>query len=79
MKASSRRLLGQEPEEKSRLQEMEEALCGLCPSMGYRARMLGFGVCLAIGCLLTIGSLTRWAPAVGCGCCPVQTPSTRTG
>lgn len=59
MKASTRRLLGQEPEEKSTLHEMEEAVCGMCPTMNYRGRMIGFGVCLALGSVLTLGSFTR--------------------
>lgn len=59
MKESSRRLLGGEPEEKSTLQEMEEQCCRCCPTMSYKSRMLGFGVCLTVGCILTLGSLTR--------------------
>lgn len=59
MKASSRRLLGGEPEEKSTLQEMEEAVCGVCPSLSWRNRLIGFGACLAVGFFLTFGSLFR--------------------
>lgn len=61
MKASSKRLLGGEPEEKSTLQEMEEAVCGVCPTISYTSRMIGFAVCLALGFILTLGSLTRSA------------------
>ena len=60
MKASSRRLLGGEPEEKTTLQEMEEAVCGVCPSLSWRHRIIGYGTCLAVGCILTFGSLFRF-------------------
>ncbi|CAM9135672.1 unnamed protein product [Choristocarpus tenellus] len=59
MKESSRRLLGQEPEEKTAMQEMEEAVCGVCPSMTLKQRIAGFGFCLTIGFLLTFGSTFR--------------------
>ena len=59
MKASSRRLLGGEPEEKTTLQEMEEACCGVCPSLSWRSRIVGYGVCLTVGFILTFGSLFR--------------------
>lgn len=59
MKSNTRKLLGGQEQEKSTLQEMEEAVCGVCPTMSYQTRMIGFGVCLTLGALLTIGSLTR--------------------
>ena len=58
-KASTQRLLGREPEEKTSLQQMEEAVCGGCPTLSYRNRLIGFGACLAMGFLLTFGSLFR--------------------
>ncbi|CAM9311689.1 unnamed protein product [Ectocarpus sp. 12 AP-2014] len=61
MKASSMRLLGGEPEEKSALQEMEEAVCSVCPSLSWRNRLIGYGACLAVGFCLTFGSLFRVA------------------
>ncbi|CAM9162336.1 unnamed protein product [Ascophyllum nodosum] len=60
-KASTQRLLGREPEEKTSLQQMEEAVCGGCPTLSYRNRLIGFGACLAMGFLLTFGSLFRLA------------------
>lgn len=59
MKESSRRLLGGEPEEKSALQEMEEAVCSVCPSLSWRNRLIGYGACLAAGFILTFGSMFR--------------------
>lgn len=59
MKESSRRLLGGEPEEKTPLQEMEEAVCSVCPSLSWRNRLIGYGACLAAGFLLTFGSMFR--------------------
>ncbi|CAM9196879.1 unnamed protein product [Discosporangium mesarthrocarpum] len=59
MKASSRRLLGQEPEEKTAMQEMEEAVCLLCPTMTWKQRIIGFAFCLTIGFILTFGSVFR--------------------
>ena len=59
MKESSRRLLGGEPEEKSALQEMEEAVCSVCPSLSWRNRLIGYGACLAAGFCLTFGSMFR--------------------
>eukprot|EP00752_Nemacystus_decipiens_P010700 g9529.t1 len=61
MKESSRRLLGGEPEEKSALQEMEEAVCSVCPSLSWRNRLIGYGACLAAGFILTFGSMFRVA------------------
>lgn len=59
IKSKSRRLLGGEPEERSTLQEMEEAVCSVCPSLSWRNRLIGYGACLAIGFMLTFGSLFR--------------------
>ena len=59
MKESSRRLLGGEPEEKSTLQEMEEAVCSVCPKLSWRNRLIGYGACLALGFFLTLGSTFR--------------------
>lgn len=70
MKESSKRLLGGEPEEKSTLQEMEEAVCSVCPSLSWRNRLIGYGACLAVGFVLTFGSLFRLVYihlAQGCG------------
>eukprot|EP00903_Cladosiphon_okamuranus_P010684 g10099.t1 len=61
MKESSRRLLGGEPEEKTPLQEMEEAVCSVCPSLSWRNRLIGYGACLAAGFILTFGSMFRVA------------------
>lgn len=59
MRASSKRLLGGEPEEKSTLQEMEEAMCSVCPSLSWRNRLIGYGATLACGFCLSFGSLFR--------------------
>ncbi len=59
MKESSRRLLGGEPEEKTALQEMEEAVCSVCPQLSWRNRLIGYGACLALGFFLTFGSMFR--------------------
>lgn len=59
MRASSKRLLGGEPEEKSTLQEMEEAVCSVCPSLSWRNRLIGYGATLACGFCLSFGSLFR--------------------
>ncbi|CAM9208810.1 unnamed protein product [Hapterophycus canaliculatus] len=60
MRASSKRLLGGEPEEKSTLQEMEEAVCSVCPSLSWRNRLIGYGATLACGFCLSFGSLFRF-------------------
>ncbi|CAM9353247.1 unnamed protein product [Chrysoparadoxa australica] len=67
LKSSSLRLLGREEEkeeERTALNDLEEAVCGLCPSLGYKQRMMGFCACLAFGLFLTMGSMFRIMQAV---------------
>lgn len=60
MRASSRRLLGQEePPPKTRTAELEEYVCSFCPQLSYKHRLIGFACCLTLGFILTFGSLFR--------------------
>ena len=40
-------------------EELEEEVCALCPSMTYTQRLWGFVICLALGFLVSMGSLFR--------------------
>lgn len=54
--ASARQnLLGEEPEEKSAMEEMEEACCGACPKLTWKQKMIGCATCMFIGCLIEFG------------------------
>ena len=41
-----------EAEEKSLYEEMQEEMGGMCPSLSYRQRLWGFGICVCIGSVL---------------------------
>ena len=54
--ASARQnLLGEEPEEKSAMEEMEEACCGACPKLTWKQKMIGCATCMFIGCIIEFG------------------------
>ncbi|CAN0164657.1 unnamed protein product [Phaeothamnion confervicola] len=60
VRRQSQRLLGiEQPEQKSSIAELEEAVCGFCPTLTYKERLIGFGICFGIGWIITIGSLFR--------------------
>ncbi|KAG5185248.1 Got1/Sft2-like family-domain-containing protein [Tribonema minus] len=60
VRVSTRRLLGQEEAPlKTRAEELEEYVCSFCPSLTYKQRLIGFGVCLTLGFILTFGALFR--------------------
>eukprot|EP00618_Florenciella_parvula_P025742 CAMPEP_0119544182 /NCGR_PEP_ID=MMETSP1344-20130328/54577_1 /TAXON_ID=236787 /ORGANISM="Florenciella parvula, Strain CCMP2471" /LENGTH=181 /DNA_ID=CAMNT_0007588635 /DNA_START=74 /DNA_END=620 /DNA_ORIENTATION=- len=59
--ASARQnLLGEEPEEKSAMEEMEEACCGACPKLTWKQKMIGCATCMFIGCIIEFGSFFRF-------------------
>jgi hypothetical protein len=42
-----------------RYEELEEEVCSVCPAMTYQQRLIGCASCMAIGFLLSMGSLFR--------------------
>lgn len=53
--------LGLEEEEKKKTvsEELEDAVCSLCPDLTYEQRIGGYVTCFVISFILSIGSLTR--------------------
>ena len=46
-------------QEKTAMEEMEEAMCSCCPTMTYQQRIYGYLGCLSLSFLLMLGAATR--------------------
>lgn len=58
--SSIKRSLGLEEEKpKTAAEEMEDALCGMCPQLTYQQRVGGYIACFVCSFFLSIGSFTR--------------------
>ncbi|KAJ8600186.1 hypothetical protein CTAYLR_001967 [Chrysophaeum taylorii] len=49
----------EEEKPKTVTEEMEDALCGLCPELSYQQRVGGYVTCFFVSFILSIGSFTR--------------------
>ena len=45
--------------EKEWYEELEDQVCGVCPSMTYSQRLMGCGACMVMGLILSAGSTMR--------------------
>jgi len=55
-----KRAVGLEEEKpKTAAEEMEDALCGMCPELTYKQRVGGYVTCFFVSFCLSIGSFTR--------------------
>lgn len=63
--SATRSLLTGEPRERTVAERIETECCGSCPRLSWRARLIGFGLCFALGLVIELGSFFRLAQLVG--------------
>ena len=56
---NTRALLGAPPRERTWAEQLEDDVCGVCPSMTYKQRLIGCLACAIVGCVLEFGSFMR--------------------